>query len=150
MATFSLISNPLSHPFTFLSPPPSFRAPPFPITPALHSSSRCRKPTVTTRAGPTTSSFVFAFTLPLSLLAITVFTSIRIADKLDQKYLQEMAMNEANMEVDEDDRDDDDDVETYLQEEPAVPPARTRPDVGTYLQEEPAIPRSRNRPKREA
>ncbi|OIW21253.1 hypothetical protein TanjilG_31183 [Lupinus angustifolius] len=161
MATFSLISNSLSNSLTFLSPPPSSRAPPFPISPELHFSaaddSHRRKPRgamVATRAGPSTSSLVFAFTLPLSLVAVTVFASIRIADKLDQKFLEEMAMNEAIMEVDEFDKDndddEDDDVETYLQEEPVFPHALNRPDVDTSLQEEPAVPRGRNRPKREA
>ncbi|KAE9584843.1 hypothetical protein Lal_00024185 [Lupinus albus] len=165
MATFSLISNSLSNSLTFLSPPPSSTALPFPISPELRFSaavvSHRRKPrgaTVTTRAGPSTSSLVFAFTLPLSLVAVTAFASIRIADKLDQKFLEEMAMNEAIMEVDEfdkendddEDEDEDDDVETYLQEEPVIPHALNLPDVDTYLQEEPTLSRARNRPKREA
>lgn len=43
-----------------------------------------------------------------------------------------MAINEAMMEVDEDEEEEIDD------------------DVETYLQEEPVLPRGRNRPKREA
>ncbi|XP_061344008.1 uncharacterized protein LOC133289982 [Gastrolobium bilobum] len=139
MATFFLISNPLSHPFTFAS----FRAPPLSRTPALRFSvAGCRKPrvsTVVTRAGPSTSSYVFAFALPFSLLAITAFTSIRIAEKLDQQYLEEMAINEAIMEADEYEDDDEDEDEDDDDDN----------DMETYLQDEPALPR-RNRPKREA
>lgn len=43
-----------------------------------------------TRGAPGTSTYIFAFFLPLSLLAITVFTSIRIADKLDRDFLEEV------------------------------------------------------------
>ncbi|CAI0560305.1 unnamed protein product [Linum tenue] len=46
--------------------------------------------TVVRRAGPSTSSYIFALALPLSLLVFTVFTSIRIADKLDSDYLEEL------------------------------------------------------------
>ncbi|CAN1316524.1 hypothetical protein LINPERPRIM_LOCUS30097 [Linum perenne] len=45
---------------------------------------------VVRRAGPSTSSYVFAFALPLSLLIFTIFTSIRISDKLDEDYLEEV------------------------------------------------------------
>ncbi|KAJ7982280.1 high chlorophyll fluorescence [Quillaja saponaria] len=84
--------------------------------------------TVLTRAGPNTNSYIFAFALPLSLLAITIFTSIRIADKLDRDFLEEVAINEAIKEAEEDNDD----------------------DIDISLQEEPARPRTRNRPKREA
>ncbi|XP_059649167.1 uncharacterized protein LOC132295101 isoform X2 [Cornus florida] len=50
---------------------------------------RRRHLSLVTRAGPTTSNYIFAFVLPLSLLAITIFTSIRIADRLDKKFLEE-------------------------------------------------------------
>ena len=53
----------------------------------------CRKTrglSMVTRAGPGTNTYIFAFVLPLSLLAITVFTSIRIADKLDREFLEEV------------------------------------------------------------
>lgn len=43
-----------------------------------------------TRAGPGTSSYVLAFVLPFSLVVITVLTSIRIADKLDRDFLEEV------------------------------------------------------------
>ncbi|EPS72126.1 hypothetical protein M569_02634, partial [Genlisea aurea] len=41
-------------------------------------------------AGPSTVSYAVAFFLPVSLLVVTVITSIRVADKLDQKYLEEV------------------------------------------------------------
>ncbi|THG04869.1 uncharacterized protein LOC114290005 [Camellia sinensis] len=82
---------------------------------------------VVTRAGPGTGTYIFAFVLPLSLLAVTVFTASRIADKLDRDFLQEMAINEAIMEAADDDGDD-----------------------GLSLEEKSAVPRTRNRPKREA
>ncbi|PPD73610.1 hypothetical protein GOBAR_DD29465 [Gossypium barbadense] len=44
---------------------------------------------VVTRAGANTSSYVFAAVFPLSLLAITIFTSIKIADKLDEDFLED-------------------------------------------------------------
>ncbi|CAL1411743.1 unnamed protein product [Linum trigynum] len=55
--------------------------------------------TVVRRAGPSTSSYIFALALPLSLLVFTVFTSIRIADKLDSDYLEELELNQAIMEA---------------------------------------------------
>ncbi|XP_057456305.1 uncharacterized protein LOC130747386 [Lotus japonicus] len=136
MATSFLFSNPLSPSFTL----PSVRVPQLRSSPVIqHAGHRePRGAAVVTRAGPSTSNFIFAFTLPLSLLAITVFTSLRIGYKLDQDFLEEMAMNEALMEAEEDidDEDDidDDDMKTSLQEP---------------LQQEPALPRTRNRPKRE-
>ncbi|CAJ2639013.1 uncharacterized protein LOC123918461 [Trifolium pratense] len=134
MATLFLISNPIFHTtnsFTFpsLRTPPSRNSPP----PLLHAS--CRRPrsaTVVTRAGANASSYAFAIALPLSLLAVTVFTALRIGQKLDQDFYEEMAKNEAIMEIDEDEEDDND------------------VDVETYLEEEPVLPRGRNRPKREA
>ncbi|KAF8022242.1 hypothetical protein BT93_G2396 [Corymbia citriodora subsp. variegata] len=78
------------------------------------------------RAGPSTSSYVFAFVFPLSLLVTTVFASIKIADKLDRDFLEELAINQAIKDADEDD-----DAEVSLEEKPV--PSRTR-----------------NRPKREA
>ncbi|XP_043723441.1 uncharacterized protein LOC122670566 [Telopea speciosissima] len=83
---------------------------------------------VRTRAGPSTSSLIFAFVFPLSLLLATIFTSIKIADKLDRDFLEEVALNQSMMEVQDDDDDEDSPISI----------------------EEPALPRSRNRPKREA
>ncbi|KAI3448821.1 hypothetical protein Pfo_005486 [Paulownia fortunei] len=82
---------------------------------------------VATRAGPSSTSYIFAFVFPLSLLAITIFTSVRIADKLDEKFLEELAVNEAILEAEE----NDDEVSISSKKEPTLPI------------------RSRNRPKRE-
>ncbi|MCD7450150.1 hypothetical protein HAX54_003931 [Datura stramonium] len=81
-----------------------------------------------TRAGGgiSSSSYIFALIFPLSLLAITIFTSARIADTLDQKFLEELAVNETIREGEEDDG-----------------------SAVTLLEEKPATPRTRNRPKRE-
>lgn len=78
------------------------------------------------RAVPGPNTYLFAFLFPISLLAATIFTSIRIADKLDDDFLQELAVNLAILEGSEDDEDDD-------------------PSIN-----ESARPRTRNRPKREA
>ncbi|KAM1229436.1 hypothetical protein ACFX2G_040615 [Malus domestica] len=125
-----LISNSAS---LALSPPPpappsraSFIPPRVPILPASRYPGRqTRGLAVLTRAGPTTSQYVFAFVLPLSLIAVTVFTSIRVADKLDRDFIEEMAINQAIRETDEDG------------------------EAGSSIEEMPALPRTRNRPKRE-
>ncbi|CAL2237362.1 unnamed protein product [Prunus armeniaca] len=123
-----LISNTAS--LTLSPPAPSSRAllnpPHVPISPATRFSCRqARGLTVVTRAGPTTNQYVFAFVMPLSLIAVTVFTSMRIADKLDEDFLEEIAINQAIRETDEDD------------------------EVDMPIEEKPALPRTRNRPKRE-
>lgn len=44
------------------------------------------------RAGPpSTATLVFAFVFPLSLIIGTIFASVRIADQLDEKFLQEVS-----------------------------------------------------------
>ncbi|MED6128593.1 hypothetical protein PIB30_099410 [Stylosanthes scabra] len=140
MATFFHLSNSLS------SPLPFFRTPqPFPIPPPLrrtHRASTVAPP----RAGPTSSSIAFAIGLPLSLLAVTVLTSLRIANKLDQQFYEEMAMNEAIMEADEDYEDDDEDEDYYNDADDEG----ADDDAETPIQQEPALPRTRNRPIREA
>ncbi|KAF9596885.1 hypothetical protein IFM89_013933 [Coptis chinensis] len=96
---------------------------------------------VVTRAGPpSNTSLIFAFVFPLTLLLATIFTSIRIADKLDEDYLEELAINQAIMEGEEE--EDGDSSTTLTDEKPAVP---------TWAQGKPKnVPRIRNRPKREA
>ncbi|XAR63502.1 hypothetical protein NMG60_11023457 [Bertholletia excelsa] len=114
------------------SPPPLLS---FSSRPTTKSSSLrfCRRNTngrgssVVTRAGPSTSTYVFAFVLPLSLLAITVFTSLRIADKLDKDFLEELAINQAIMEADQQDADADADNNTSIEEKPAPRRIRNRP-----------------------
>lgn len=56
----------------------------------ISSSCRKRKLVVVGAGPPSTTSLLFAFVFPLSLLLVTIFTSIRIADKLDQQYLEEV------------------------------------------------------------
>ncbi|KAG8643085.1 uncharacterized protein LOC110626638 isoform X2 [Manihot esculenta] len=115
----------------------SFKPMHLPTSPAIslvRDRRTMRGSTLVTRAGPSTTSYVFAFVFPLSLLIGTIFTSIRIADKLDRDYLEELAINQAIREADEE--DDGDDVDIPLEDEaqqPALQGSRTR-----------------NRPKREA
>ncbi|WOK99072.1 hypothetical protein Cni_G07784 [Canna indica] len=104
------------------------------------SSSRGRRRLVVRAGPPSTNSLILAFVLPLSLLVGTIITAARVADRLDEKYLEELAMNEAileEMKADEDEQEGDDDNEE-----------------GSILPEEEekvaAVPRVRNRPKREA
>ncbi|KAH9622934.1 hypothetical protein KSS87_013863 [Heliosperma pusillum] len=78
---------------------------------------------IVTRAGPTTNQFIFAFVFPLSLLAITVFTAFQVGNRLDQKFLEELAINEAMREEEEEFTG----VVTPKKEEPALPPSRNRP-----------------------
>ncbi|KAL2898405.1 Peptidylglycine alpha-hydroxylating monooxygenase [Bienertia sinuspersici] len=84
---------------------------------------------VVTGAGPSNSQLIFAFAFPITLLAVTVFTAFRIGDRLDQKFLEEVAMNEAIREAEEESDD--------------------ATQVAISRKEEPALSRARNRPKRE-
>ncbi|XWS65761.1 hypothetical protein CRYUN_Cryun05aG0141200 [Craigia yunnanensis] len=99
------------------------------------SSHICHRNTrglaVVTRAGANTSSYVFAVVFPLSLLAVTILTSIKIADKLDKDFLEDLTINQAVREAEAEDGDDNDVIS--LEE----------------IVLEPALPRTRNRPKRE-
>ncbi|CAI9102890.1 OLC1v1001257C1 [Oldenlandia corymbosa var. corymbosa] len=88
--------------------------------------SQNRGSRVITFAGPSTTTYIFAFVFPMSLIAVTVFTSIKIADELDRKFLEEVALNQEIMESEE---------------------GGTEP-VPLDL-EKPEVPRKRNRPKRE-
>ncbi|RRT42687.1 hypothetical protein BHE74_00056293 [Ensete ventricosum] len=110
------------------------------------------------RAGaPSTNTLIIAFVFPLSLLVGTIFTAVRVADRLDEKYLEEvrvwlgtfpclllkLAMNKAIMEEKEAEEDDSDKDGKVAAEE-----------AGSILPDEEegvaAVPRVRNRPKREA
>ncbi|PQP97009.1 uncharacterized protein Pyn_16329 [Prunus yedoensis var. nudiflora] len=120
-----LVSNTAS--LTLSPPAPSSRAllnpPHVPKSPATRFSGRkARGLTVVTCAGPTTNQYVFAFVMPLSLIAVTVFTSMRIADKLDEDFLEEIAINQAIRETDEDDV-----VDMSIEEKSALPRTRNRP-----------------------
>ncbi|XP_039010792.1 uncharacterized protein LOC120139711 [Hibiscus syriacus] len=61
---------------------------------------------------------------------VTIFTSIKIADKLDKDFLEDLAINQAAREAEEDDEGD---YVISLDE----------------IVQEPLLPRTRNRPKRE-
>lgn len=93
MATSFLISNPIPHTHTFTFP--SSKAPPYLISPPLlHATcQRPRRATVVTRAGANASSYAFAIAMPLSLLGITVFTALRIGEKLDKDYYEEVMID---------------------------------------------------------
>ncbi|XP_010432847.1 PREDICTED: uncharacterized protein LOC104720035 isoform X2 [Camelina sativa] len=96
----------------------------------LSLTRRIRDCSVVTRAGPSTSSYLLAFAIPATLIAATVFTSIKIADKLDEDFLEDIALNQAikgaeNGENGERDMSLDDVIQ------------------------EPVLQRTRNRPKRE-
>ncbi|XP_028789905.1 uncharacterized protein LOC114745901 [Neltuma alba] len=133
MATL-LVSNSHSLLFTYAARL-SFKPPQLPNSTAIRFAGdscyrrKLRGLTAVTRAGPGSSSYFFAFALPFSLLAITIVASWKIGERLDREFIEEMAMNEAIMEADEDDDDgvDQDDIETYKQEEPALPRVRNRP-----------------------
>ncbi|RID77732.1 hypothetical protein BRARA_A00616 [Brassica rapa] len=61
---------------------------------------RIRDCSVVARAGPSTSSYLLAFAIPATLIAATVFTSAKIADKLDDDFLEDrlclqIALNQA-------------------------------------------------------
>ncbi|KAK9169823.1 hypothetical protein Syun_001963 [Stephania yunnanensis] len=91
---------------------------------------------VVTRSGPSTTSVVFAFVFPLTLLIVTVIAAIRVDEGLDQKFLEETAINEAIMGEEDEDEDDEEGRLASLVEKMPTPPATTA--------------RARNRPKREA
>ncbi|XP_030532209.1 uncharacterized protein LOC115742211 [Rhodamnia argentea] len=115
----------LSHPLparTSLKPPHVRFSPPA----GLSGGRADRGVRLVARAGPSSSSYVFVFVFPLSLLVATIFASIKIADKLDRDFLEELAINQAIKDADEGD------------------------DAEVFLEEKPVLSRSRNRPKREA
>ncbi|XP_022743761.1 uncharacterized protein LOC111294603 [Durio zibethinus] len=143
MASFSISSTVRSlSPSLALYPPiahASFRFLHVPTPAAVAFSSHLshrkkRGMAVVTRVGANTSSYVFAVVFPLSLLAVTIFTSIKIADKLDRDFLEFLTINQAIREAEEEGEGDGDDVDVISLEE---------------IVQEPVLPRTRNRPKRE-
>ena len=96
MATVIIINKPPLATFLPLSKATITRASlHLPISPAVRFSGelgrrKTRGLSVVTRAGPSTSSYVFAFVFPLSLLAVTIFTSLRVDDKLEREFLEEV------------------------------------------------------------
>lgn len=51
-----------------------------------------RGSSVVTKAVPGPNTYIFAFVFPLSLLVATIFTTLRISDKLDEDFLQEVCI----------------------------------------------------------
>ncbi|XP_006284685.2 uncharacterized protein LOC17877448 [Capsella rubella] len=96
----------------------------------LTLTRRIRDSSVVTRAGPSTSSYLLAFAIPATLIAATVFTSIKIADKLDEDFLEDIALNQA-MKAAENGENGERDM-----------------SLDDVIQE-PVLQRTRNRPKRE-
>ncbi|KAJ9558286.1 hypothetical protein OSB04_012900 [Centaurea solstitialis] len=133
MASFTLTPNSISSSslLRLHSSSPSQIAPILPSYQHQLGGGGCRRSRgslVVTRGGPPgTSTYIFAFVFPLSLLAVTIFTAIRISDKLDKDFYQELAVNQSILEGEDEDE-----------------------DVATPTNEEPPRPRTRNRPKREA
>ncbi|CAH8328453.1 unnamed protein product [Eruca vesicaria subsp. sativa] len=91
---------------------------------------RVRHCSVVTRAGPSTSSYLLAFAIPATLIAATVFTSAKIADKLDEEFLEDIALNQAIKAAEDGENAE---GETSLDD----------------LIKEPVLQRTRKRPKRE-
>ncbi|KZV54456.1 hypothetical protein F511_09771 [Dorcoceras hygrometricum] len=77
-------------PAVMLLPPPTGVAPTRTnLHVGLRKTSKRGVSVVTRAGGISSSSYIFAFVLPLSLLAITIFSSIKISDKLDEKFFEE-------------------------------------------------------------
>ncbi|XP_062174901.1 uncharacterized protein LOC133880050 [Alnus glutinosa] len=134
-SSVSLTHSQPSTPTRAFFKPPHVSKPPTIRFPGDPSRRRTRGLTAVTRAGLSTNYYIFAFALPFSLLAITIFASIRVADKLDRDYLQELAINQAIREANEDEDEEEEEDEE---------------DINIPLKKEPALQRTRNRPKRAA
>ncbi|XP_008800261.1 uncharacterized protein LOC103714683 [Phoenix dactylifera] len=141
----------------FPSRPSSSRTRALALAGSLRGGSRRRERELVVRAGPpSTNSLILAFVLPFSLIAGTIFTSIRIADRLDEKYLEELAKNQAIVEENEAAAAaaaEDDGKEAQVVER-AIPAAAGVDGDGKILlqkeEEVAAVPRARNRPRRGA
>jgi hypothetical protein len=73
---------------------------------------------------------LLAFAIPATLIAATVFTSIKIADKLDEDFLEDIALNQAIKAAEKGENGEGDiSLDDVIQE--------------------PVLQRTRNRPKRE-
>ncbi|XP_010938652.1 uncharacterized protein [Elaeis guineensis] len=140
----------------FPSRPSSSRTRALALAGNLRGGRRRRERELVVRAGPpTTNSLILAFVLPFSLIAGTIFTSIRIADRLDEKYLEELAMNQAILEENEaaaeDDDEDEKEAEVAEKAITAAAAAGVDGDGEILLQKEEevaAVSRARNRPRR--
>ncbi|KAI4382970.1 hypothetical protein MLD38_008858 [Melastoma candidum] len=90
--------------------------------PSVKFPRRARNARLVAGAGPTAANYVFAFVFPLSLLVVTTVVSVRIGNKLDQKYLEELMINQAIEEADLDE-----DPENLTEETPVAERSRNRP-----------------------
>ncbi|KAH0901098.1 hypothetical protein HID58_040601 [Brassica napus] len=88
---------------------------------------------VVARAGPSTSSYLLAFAIPATLIAATVFTSAKIADKLDDDFLEDVSRIALNQAIKAAEDGENGQGETSLDD----------------LIKEPVLQRTRKRPKRE-
>ncbi|KAG2239903.1 hypothetical protein Bca52824_091262 [Brassica carinata] len=79
------------------------------------------------RAGPSTSSYLLAFAIPATLIAATVFTSAKIADKLDDDFLEDIALNQAIKAAEEGDNAEGEISLDDVIKEPVIQRTRTRP-----------------------
>uniref|UniRef100_A0A1J3IUB1 High chlorophyll fluorescence 153 n=1 Tax=Noccaea caerulescens TaxID=107243 RepID=A0A1J3IUB1_NOCCA len=86
-----------------------------------------RDRSVVARAGPSTSSYLLAFAIPATLIAATVFTSIKIADKLDVDFLEDIALNQAIKAAEDGENADGDISLDDLIKEPVLKRTRQRP-----------------------
>ncbi|KAJ4842636.1 hypothetical protein Tsubulata_013330 [Turnera subulata] len=158
MTSLKLLITPSSFSPT---PPSSFKPPQVPSSPAIHitgvrSKWSRRTIRVVTRAGPSINNIIFAVSIPTTLLLATIFTASKIADKLDEDYFDELAINKALMggeEDDEDEDEDDDEGGDYEEEDEDNESGVDFPS--SQEQEQVAQPvsqpmRTRPRPKREA
>ncbi|KAK7857575.1 hypothetical protein CFP56_017132 [Quercus suber] len=152
MASF-LISSSASLTLTHTIPTRAFFRPPLVPNPTAIrfpgdlTRRRSRGLTVVTRAGPSTNSILFAIAIPLSLLTITFFASIKIADNLDRDYFEEEDEDEEEEEEEEEENKEEDDMNISLEKKPAL--KEEDKDMNVSLEKEPALQRTRNRPKRE-
>lgn len=93
MARFLISTRPFPFSSLPLAPPRAFFRP-FTFSPPVrfsaHPSPSRTLRVVKTRAGASTSSYIFAFSIPLSLILITVLTALKIGDNLDKKFLEEV------------------------------------------------------------
>ena len=63
--------------------------------PFIHGNKKSSRglSVVTKGGGPSSTSYIFAFIFPISLVAVTIFTAMRITDELDQKFLEEVKLH---------------------------------------------------------
>ncbi|KAG5413035.1 hypothetical protein IGI04_000602 [Brassica rapa subsp. trilocularis] len=88
---------------------------------------RIRDCSLVARAGPSTSSYLLAFAIPATLIAATVFTSAKIADKLDDDFLEDIALNQAMKAVEDGENAEGGSSLDDLIKEPVLQRTRKRP-----------------------